>query len=91
VQRALLAVRSKRNGFDLHPEVIVDLDEILEFIAADSIAAADRVNDEILDAVAALMPFPYQGHRRVVAPSEKATPLRLGNHSDSTLTCENLE
>ena len=41
------------NGYDLHPEVIVDLDEIWEFIAADSIAAADKVNDGILDAIAA--------------------------------------
>jgi plasmid stabilization system protein ParE len=38
-------------GYDLHPEVIVDLDEIWEFIAADSIAAADKVNDGILDAI----------------------------------------
>jgi plasmid stabilization system protein ParE len=34
------------NGYDLHPEVISDLDEIWEFIAEDSIAAADQVNDE---------------------------------------------
>ena len=46
------------NGYDLHPEAIVDLDEIWEFIAADSVAAADKVNDRILDAIAAVVPFP---------------------------------
>ncbi len=62
------------NGYDLHPEAIVDLDEIWEFIAADSIVAADKVNDEILDAIAALMPFPHQGHRRTDLTSR---PLRF--------------
>jgi len=52
------------NGYDLHPEVIADLDEIWEFVAEDSIDAADKVNDEILDAIEALVPFPHQGHRR---------------------------
>ena len=62
------------NGYDLHPQVIVDLTEIWEFIAADSISAADKVNEEILDAVAALVPFPHQGHRR---PDLTSRPLRF--------------
>ncbi len=33
--------------FGFHPEAIADLDEILEFIAADSVDAADRVIAEI--------------------------------------------
>ena len=33
------------NGYDLHPEAIVDLNEFWEFIAEDSVAAANKVND----------------------------------------------
>jgi len=62
------------NGYDLHPEVISDLNEIWEFIADDSIAAADKVNDEILDAIEALVPFPHHGHRRTDFTSR---PLRF--------------
>ena len=62
------------NGYDLHPEVISDLDDIWEFIAEDSVAAADKVNDEILDAIEALVPFPHQGHRRTDLTSR---PLRF--------------
>jgi antitoxin ParD1/3/4 len=62
------------NGYDLHPGVISDLDEIWEYIAEDSIAAADRVNDQILDAIEALVPFPHQGHRRIDLTSR---PLRF--------------
>jgi len=62
------------NGYDLHPEVTSDLDEIWEFIAEDSIDAADKVNDEILDAIEAIVPFPHQGHRRTDLTSR---PLRF--------------
>jgi antitoxin ParD1/3/4/toxin ParE1/3/4 len=62
------------NGYDLHPGAISDLDAIWEYIAEDSIAAADRVNDEILDAIEALVPFPHQGHRRIDLTSR---PLRF--------------
>ncbi len=31
------------SGFVLHPDALTDLDEIWEFIAADSLDAADRV------------------------------------------------
>jgi antitoxin ParD1/3/4/toxin ParE1/3/4 len=52
------------NGYDFHPEARFDLDEIWEFIRADNLDAADRVIAEVLAAIAALVPFPGQGHRR---------------------------
>jgi plasmid stabilization system protein ParE len=60
--------------YDSHPEVAGDLDEIWEFIAGDSPAAADRVIGEILDRIDAVAPFPYQGHRR---PDLTPRPLRF--------------
>jgi plasmid stabilization system protein ParE len=52
------------SDFVLHPEVFVDLDSIWEFIAEDSLDAADRVRDEIYQAIRALLRFPHRGHRR---------------------------
>jgi plasmid stabilization system protein ParE len=52
------------SGFFLHPEVFADLDEIWEFIAADSLNAADRVLEEIYEASRALVLFPESGHTR---------------------------
>jgi hypothetical protein len=34
------------SGFVLHPEALQDLEEIWEFIAADNVAAADRVLEQ---------------------------------------------
>jgi plasmid stabilization system protein ParE len=51
-------------GYDFHPEARLDLDEIWEFIRCDNLDAADRLITEVFDAVRALVPFPYQGHRR---------------------------
>ena len=62
------------NGYDFHPEVRADLDEIWEFIRADNLDAADRVIGEILEAIRALVPFPDQGHRR---PDLTSGPLRF--------------
>lgn len=61
-------------GYDFHPEAAVDLDEIWDFIAEDSLDAADRVVADSLDRVDALVPFPHQGHRR---PDLTARPLRF--------------
>lgn len=47
-----------------------------EFIAEDSLEAADRVIVAIEAALEALVPFPYQGHRR---PDLTARPLRFTN------------
>jgi plasmid stabilization system protein ParE len=49
--------------YDFHPEVASDLDEIWDFIAADSPSAADGVIAEIVAGIDGLVPFPHQGHR----------------------------
>ena len=48
--------------FVFHPEAAKDLEDIWEYIAADSLEAADRVREEIYDAIQSLVPFPYVGH-----------------------------
>lgn len=62
------------NEFVLHPQACADLDEIWEHIAADSLDAADRVREEIYEAIQSLVPFPYIGHSR---PDLTAKPLRF--------------
>jgi plasmid stabilization system protein ParE len=52
------------SGFVLHPEAFKDLDEIWEFIARDSLNAADRVLEEIHEAIRRLVLFPELGHAR---------------------------
>jgi antitoxin ParD1/3/4/toxin ParE1/3/4 len=61
-------------GFQLHPGAYTDLDELWEFIAGDSLIAADRVRDKIYNAIQALVPFPHQGYRR---PDITSRPLRF--------------
>lgn len=51
-------------GFKLHPEAYRDIEELWEFIAEDSLDAADRVRDRIHDSIRMLASQPYQGHRR---------------------------
>ena len=46
------------NDFVFHPDALKDLDEIWEYIASESIDAADRVRDEIYDAIKSVVPFP---------------------------------
>jgi len=62
------------SGFVLHPGAFADLDEIWEFIAADNVMAADRVLDEILEAIRSLVSFPRMGHSRLELTSH---PLRF--------------
>lgn len=52
------------SGFVLHPDALADLDEIWEFIAADSLDAADRMLGEIHETIRSLVPFPRIGHVR---------------------------
>ncbi len=52
------------SGFVFHPGALTELTEIWEYIAADNPAAADRVLEEIQEAIHALVPFPQSGHRR---------------------------
>ena len=62
------------NDFVFHPDALKDLDEIWEYIASESIDAADRVRDEIYDAIKSVVPFPYIGHQR---PDLTTRPLRF--------------
>ena len=62
------------SGFVLHPQAYADLDEIWEYIAADSLDAADRIREEIYEAIQSLLPFPYIGHSR---PDLTSKPLRF--------------
>jgi plasmid stabilization system protein ParE len=62
------------SGFVLHPEALKDLDDIWEYIAADNVGAADRVLEEIYEAIRALVPFPQVGHIR---PDLTSWPLRF--------------
>ena len=52
------------SSFRLAPEAARDIEEIWEYIAADSIEAADRVIDEIYQTLERLVHFPHTGHRR---------------------------
>jgi len=60
--------------FVLHPDAVKDLEEIWEYIAADSLDAADRVREEIYETIQSLVPLPYVGHSR---PDLTARPLRF--------------
>jgi plasmid stabilization system protein ParE len=62
------------SGFVVHPKVLVDLEEIWEFIAADNLDAADRVLEEIREAMQSLASFPRLGHGRTDLTSR---PLRF--------------
>ena len=65
---------SERQGFSLHPAAVRDITNIWEFIAEDSPHAARRVREDILEAIRALVEFPFQGHRRADLTSR---PLRF--------------
>jgi plasmid stabilization system protein ParE len=60
--------------YAFHPEARADLDEIWEFIRADSLDAADRVIAEILSAISGAVQFPSQGHK---LPDLTQRPLRF--------------
>lgn len=60
--------------FVLHPEAYSDLYEIWEYIAAENLDAADRVLEEIHEAITLLVRFPKAGHSRADLTSR---PLRF--------------
>jgi antitoxin ParD1/3/4/toxin ParE1/3/4 len=51
--------------FRLSPEASQDLTEIYEYIAQDNVDAADRVREELLEAMRGLAEMPGKGHRRM--------------------------
>lgn len=61
-------------GFVLHPEAYTDIEDIWEFIAEDSLDAADRVREHIYEAIGKLISFPHQGHWR---PDLTLRPIRF--------------
>ncbi len=62
------------SAFALHPEAFEDIEEIRAYIASDSADSADRVVDEIFDAIRRLTRFPEQGFRR---PNFTSLPIRF--------------
>lgn len=62
------------SGFVLHPSAISDLEEIWAFIVEDSPDAADRVIEEIYEAIRGLVSFPDSDHTR---PDLTSRPLRF--------------
>jgi len=62
------------SDFVLHPEAVRDLDDVWEYIAVDSLDAADRTIEEIYETIQSLVPFPYVGHSR---PDLSSRPLRF--------------
>jgi plasmid stabilization system protein ParE len=50
--------------YSFHPDAFADLNDIWEFIALDSVDAADRVLDEIETAINMLVSNPHAGHLR---------------------------
>ena len=65
------------SSYALHPEAYTDLEEIADYIAADSPDAAGRVIEKIFDAIEALVLFPHQGHRRTDLTSRAAVRPRV--------------
>jgi plasmid stabilization system protein ParE len=61
-------------GYGFHPEALIDVDEIWEFISIDSLDAADRTIAEILTVIRELVSFPKLGRRR---PDLTSRPLRF--------------
>ena len=67
-------------GYEFHPQACFDLDEIWEYIAVDSLDAADRTIAEILAALDALVALPQQGHRRPDLTSRPLRFIRVGEY-----------
>jgi toxin ParE1/3/4 len=62
------------SGFAFHPQALIDLDEIYDYLSTESVEAADRVIEEILVAIRTVVPFPHAGHQR---PDLTSRPLRF--------------
>ena len=66
--------------FVLHPEANSDLDEIWEYIAAENLDAADRVRQDLYQAITGLVSFPHKGHRRADLTSRPLRFLRVRDY-----------
>lgn len=62
------------SAYSLHPDAFADLNDIWEFIAQDTVDAADRVLDEIQKAIDMLVRAPLAGHLR---PDLSSRPMRF--------------
>ena len=60
------------NDYAFHPQALDDIDAIWEYIAKDSVDAADRAIDTIFENIATLAASPQQGHAR---PDLTSAPL----------------
>ena len=63
------------SSYAFHPEAVAEFDEIWEYIAGDSIDAADRVLADIFSTLSTLAESPQIGHRRPELTS-RAIPRR---------------
>lgn len=52
------------SGYELSPESLQDLQDIWDFIASDSVTAADRLEGELFEAFGLLAQRPRMGHTR---------------------------
>jgi antitoxin ParD1/3/4/toxin ParE1/3/4 len=52
------------SGYELSPESLQDLQDIWDFIASDSVTAADRLESELFEAFELLAQRPRMGHTR---------------------------
>jgi len=68
------------SGYILHPEALIDIDELWEFIAEDNHDAADRVREEIYKTIHNLIPFPHQGYRRPDLTTRPVRFIRVRNY-----------
>jgi plasmid stabilization system protein ParE len=60
------------SDYALHPEALADIEAIWEYIANDSLDAADLAVATIFDGIASVAASPRQGHRR---PDLTSAPL----------------
>ena len=74
----------------LHPGAHADIDELWEFIAQDSLDAADRVREEIYQAIQSLIPFPHIGHHRTDLTSRPVRFKRVRQYLIAYAPDENL-
>jgi plasmid stabilization system protein ParE len=55
-------------GYDFHPEAVLDLEEIWEYIAGDNLDAADRTIADILTALDKLVPSQIRAMNAPTSP-----------------------